>query len=94
MVDVESVIFEPTREWCDPYLPRPRVPESPVTQNLEELYSSHLGNGHLRVIPTWSCGLFPYCNIGVAEVGLKAIALGFASHEAVTSLVQALEDKW
>ncbi|KAF7826372.1 uncharacterized protein G2W53_017536 [Senna tora] len=42
--------------------------------NLEELGSSHLGSGRLRVVPTWSYGLlFPCCNIGVAEAGLKAI---------------------
>ncbi|KAF7826301.1 uncharacterized protein G2W53_017465 [Senna tora] len=53
---------EPTREWCRPYLPWPWVRESPVTQNLEEFGSSHLGSGRLRVVPA-SCGSFPYCKI-------------------------------
>ncbi|KAF7807275.1 uncharacterized protein G2W53_039436 [Senna tora] len=73
MVDAGPVNFEPTWQWCHPYLPRPWVHESPVAQNHEELGSSHLGSGRMRVIPTWSCRLFPCCNIGVAEVGLKAI---------------------
>ncbi|KAF7844095.1 uncharacterized protein G2W53_001000 [Senna tora] len=73
MVDAESVNFEQTREWCDPYLPQPWVHASLVAQNLEELGSSHLGSDCLRVVTTWSCGMFPCCNIGVAEAGLKAI---------------------
>ncbi|KAF7839460.1 uncharacterized protein G2W53_007942 [Senna tora] len=73
MVDAEPANFEPTREWSHPYLPQPWVHESPVAQNLEELGYSHLGISRLRVVPTWSCGLFPCCNIRVAEVGLKTI---------------------
>ncbi|KAF7833002.1 uncharacterized protein G2W53_015335 [Senna tora] len=71
--DAGSVSFEPSKEWCHPYLLQPWVHESPVAQNLEELGSSHLGSGSLRVVPTWSWGLFTCCNIGAAKAGLKSI---------------------
>ncbi|KAF7814975.1 uncharacterized protein G2W53_028944 [Senna tora] len=62
MENAERINFEPTREWYRPYLPQPWVRESPVTQNLEEFGSSHLGSGRLKVVPT-SCGSLPCCMI-------------------------------
>ncbi|KAF7826347.1 uncharacterized protein G2W53_017511 [Senna tora] len=65
------------------------VHESPVTQNLEEFSSTQLGSGRLRVVPT-SCGSFPCCEIW----SRRGWVLGLCDDEVVTSLMQALEDKW